>query len=58
MYSGEGKGNLEIAVEPRVVRAGGRERIHLVSIGLHEPEQHSCVVEVVSILLSTAGASR
>ena len=41
-----------------MVRAGGHERVCLVSIGLHELEQHSCVVEVVSILLSAAGASR
>ncbi len=27
IYSGDGKGNLEIAVEPRVVRVGGRERV-------------------------------
>ncbi len=41
-----------------MVRAGGRERVCLVSIGLHKPEQHSCVVEVVSILLKVVGASR
>ncbi len=53
-----GKGNLEVAVEPRVVHAGGRERVCLASVGLHEPEQHRCVVEVVSILLKVAGTSR
>ena len=37
-----------------MVHAGGHERVYLAFVGLHEPEQHSCIVEVVSILLTVA----
>ncbi len=55
---GEGEDRCSVDLEPRVVRAVGRESICLAFLRLHEPEQVSCVVGVVSILLNAADASQ
>ena len=41
-----------------MVRAGGRERVCLTSVGLHGPEQSGCIAEVVSIFLNVADTSQ
>ncbi len=52
---GEWVGIFALAVETRVIRAGGSENVCLVYIGLHQPEQVRCIAEVVSILVITVG---